>query len=86
VRLARKLRRTGRADEILFDPGDNEGTKIREGAECEVASGRLARGIGSTCERRQAPVAERLPIAVTSEFLEDTAKQTQRAAGKRLLR
>ena len=48
-------------------------------------TGRLARAIGSTFERRQTPVPEKLPLALTSEFLEDAAKLTQWAAfGKRL--
>jgi hypothetical protein len=48
-------------------------------------AGRLARAIRSTFERRQTPVPEKLPLGLTSEFLEDTAKLTQWAAfGKRL--
>ena len=48
-------------------------------------AGRLARAIRSTFERRQTPVPEKLPLALTDEFLEDTAKLTQWAAfGKRL--
>ena len=48
-------------------------------------AGLLARAIGSTFERRQTPVPEELPLALTDEFLEDTAKRTQWAAfGKRL--
>ena len=48
-------------------------------------AGRLARAIGNTFERRQTPVPEKLPLALTGEFLEDTAKLTQWAAfGKRL--
>lgn len=47
--------------------------------------GRLAQAIGSTFERRQTPVPEKLPLALTDDFLEDTAKLTQWAAfGKRL--
>ena len=47
--------------------------------------GLLSRAIGSTFDRRQTPVPEKLPLALTDEFLEDTAKLTQWAAfGKRL--
>ena len=47
--------------------------------------GQLARAIGSTFERRQTPVPEELPLALTGEFLEDAAKLTQWTAfGKRL--
>jgi predicted nucleotidyltransferase component of viral defense system len=47
--------------------------------------GQLARAIGSTFERRQTPVPEELPLALTGEFLEDPAKLTQWTAfGKRL--
>jgi len=48
-------------------------------------AGRLANPIGNIFERRQTPVPEMLPLALTDEFLEDTAKLTQWAAfGKRL--
>ncbi len=48
-------------------------------------AGRLANAIGNTFERRETPVPERLPLALTDEFLEDTAKLTQWVAfGKRL--
>ncbi len=48
-------------------------------------AGRLARAIRGTFERRQTLVPEKLPIALTSEFLEDAAKRTQWTAfGKRL--
>ena len=48
-------------------------------------AGRLARAIGNTFERRQTPVPEMLPLALTDEFLKDTAKLAQWAAfGKRL--
>jgi len=48
-------------------------------------AGRLANAVRNTFERRQTPVPEMLPLALTSEFLEDTAKLTQWAAfGKRL--
>ena len=41
--------------------------------------------MGNTFERRQTPVPEKLPFALTDEFLEDAAKLTQWAAfGKRL--
>ncbi len=47
--------------------------------------GQLARALGSTFERRQTPVPEDLPLALTGEFLEDPAKLTQWTAfGKRL--